>query len=473
MYKYCSINRIHTSCCRLALFTPWEKQCESATAWFLISIRSPQDLSSRLLGVAKEAPSQKIQHFTSAIASRIMQPWSQRWLQDSSSRFSQLNEGVTCTLIFAHLFTLSIHTSLLYVFTWQAWHWIAPLFHIFSASPRMRETHRTNYEMLHPRFGASRQYSSSWSKFSRIWSNSTWRFSRSARCSITRANSSCTALSSSCVVCQSLTKSCSFHKEIRFWQVPNASMYRFEISSRVSPLTVAALASLFGSRFKWLKSPKRLRPGAPAQPAAKMQKLRGDVWSMDMEWHTLPTESPDPILDTTELNSFWHTMPAIMMLLCQLYTIVTYDFRMKFMVCRLENTMPRVHAETCTYVPMSSTPVKCRLPATKVRCPATKARCSATKVRCSATKVRCATPKVRCATQKGGYPSNSYNASKNPMSNWLIYCSFCMRYLLTLLFDLVRMQNHLALRGFRCYVHKTISFPQTCMSIIIRNRHSF
>lgn len=154
----------------------------------------------------------------------------------------------------------------------------------------MRETHRTNYEMLHPRFGASRQYSSSWSKFSRIWSNSTWRFSRSARCSITRANSSCTALSSSCVVCQSLTKSCSFHKEIRFWQVPNASMYRFEISSRVSPLTVAALASLFGSRFKWLKSPKRLRPGAPAQPAAKKQKLRGDVWSTDMEWHTLPRE---------------------------------------------------------------------------------------------------------------------------------------------------------------------------------------
>ena len=152
----------------------------------------------------------------------------------------------------------------------------------------MRETHRTNYEMLHPRFGASRQYSSSWSKFSRIWSNSTWRFSRSARCSITRANSSCTALSSSCVVCQSLTKSCSFHKEIRFWQVPNASMYRFEISSRVSPLTVAALASLFGSRFKWLKSPKRLRPGAPAQPAAKKQKWRGDVWSTDMEWHTLP-----------------------------------------------------------------------------------------------------------------------------------------------------------------------------------------
>ena len=202
-----------------------------------------------------------------------MQQWSQRWLQDSSSRCSQLNEGVTCTLIFAHLFTLSIHTSLLYVFTWQAWHWIAPLFHIISASPRMRETHRTNYEMLHPRFGASRQYSSSWSKFSRIWSNSTWRFSRSARCSITRANSSCTALSSSCVVCQSLTKSCSFHKEMRFWQVPNASMYRFEISSRVSPLTVAALASLFGSRFKWLKSPKRLRPGAPAHASCKNAKI--------------------------------------------------------------------------------------------------------------------------------------------------------------------------------------------------------
>lgn len=34
----------------------------------------------------------------------------------------------------------------------------------------------------------------------------------------------------------------------------------------------------------------------------------------------------------------------------------------------------------------------------------------------------------------------------------------------------VRMQNHLVLQGFRCYVHKTTSFPQTCRSIIIRDR---
>ena len=398
-----------------------------------------------------------------------MQPWSQRWLQDSSSRFSQLNEGVTCTLIFAHLFTLSIHTSLLYVFTWQAWHWIAPLFHIFSASPRMRETHRTNYEMLHPRFGASRQYSSSWSKFSRIWSNSTWRFSRSARCSITRANSSCTALSSSCVVCQSLTKSCSFHKEMRFWQVPNASMYRFEISSRVSPLTVAALASLFGSRFKWLKSPKRLRPGAPAQPAAKMQKLRGDVWSMDMEWHTLPTESPysDPI---TEFHTFWHTIPA--MLLCQLYTIVTYDFRMKFVVCRLENTMPRVHAETCTY-PCPPRPSNAGSPPPKSGAPPPKPGAPPPKSGAPPPKSGAPPPKSGAPPPKSGAPPKKGDSPATPTmhqktlwaTDWFIVLSACGTCWTCCLIS------------FGCkiilFYGVSISFPQTCMSIIIRNRHSF
>lgn len=65
------------------------------------------------------------------------------------------------------------------------------------------------------------------------------------------------------------------------------------------------------------------------------------------------------------------------------------------------------------------------------------------------------------------------------MSVWLIYCSSCMLYFIFIILfaweiiwtrffkNLVRMQRHLALQGFVCYVRKTTSFPQTWNNIVM------